>query len=315
MTKGINTLRDHFARMPNGPDDRLERLCSIVVDGCPLGDYPTDEERDNEQERRFEELQWAAIALVGCDADLEISELRTLPPGGGRPTADFEATMRRGRVVRLELTSIVFELEKQQCEYFARIAGGARKLLILEDEYRYKGRFIYRAYHPAGMTIGQSEATSGAKELAAFIISNSRLAGVSNDLLPADDPESYPTLYQLGVHVVHVSSEGKTQVMWEPLIEPLDTDGALEVFDGMCRKKGAKIAGYSDDGVFPVWLVFTTESLKQTYLALATVQRLANVDTVDPRPFVRILVGCYTAGVTFIEPYQKPRYTSLSTTP
>lgn len=297
------------------PRDRLERLCAMIFDGHPLGDYPTDIPGDRESEKRFKEMQWAAVAFIGCNADFEIRELRSLVPRHGKPTADFEGTLRGGDIVRIELAGIVFELEQRQREYFARIAGDALELLIGRREpIITEGTFMYRVYDPDGVRLdrhGQSQATA---ELARFIESNLRLRAEPTRLLLVDDADQYPTLTSLGVYVFCQKPKGATHIMWDPIRKPLDPDAALAEFDRVRTEKTTKFAGYSDDGSIAVWLLSNVESLEQTYIALSTVQALRYVDTIDPRPFSRVMVGCVTAGVIFAEPYRRPRYTSLSTT-
>ncbi|MGC2651231.1 MAG: hypothetical protein WA304_10565 [Candidatus Cybelea sp.] len=229
-------------------------------------------------------------------------------------TADFEASMKEGSKLRIELARIVFELERQQNEYFASIAGDAERLLDQSNSFLNEGTFMYRVYDPEGTTIGRHDVNIAAAELACFIQDHVQLRADPRRLLPVDDGERYPSLNRLGVYVFCADDEGPTHVMWDPLLEPLDPDAAIEVFDRVRIEKARKFPGYSDNGALPVWLVFGVQSLKQRYLPLSTVNALSHVDTVDPRPFARILVGCYTAGVTFIKPYQRPRYTSLSTT-
>lgn len=95
-------LRDYFeetrARIDGGPDhyaERRARMAAMIVDGCPVGDYETDVQRDYERWKRFEELQWLALALMSCDADLEFTEFRSLAPRHGvrhRITKPFGST-------------------------------------------------------------------------------------------------------------------------------------------------------------------------------------------------------------------------------
>ncbi len=309
------TLRDHFARvLGGGADGRFGRLCSIIVDGTPLGDHRTNVQRNREEAKRFVELQWAAIALVGCDADLQIREIRSLAPRHGAATPDLEAALRDDRTVRLELSRIVFGSENQQNAYFATIAGVAQQTLEKVPAYANAGTFHYRVYDPNGTKIGKREALAGAAELAAFIQGEARLQKCSASMY-APDAGQYPTLSRLGVHVCHDEPVGTAvSVMWDPMTEPADVPGALDVFNRIRTEKAAKVSEYSDGGTVPVWLVFAAQSLKQKFLALSLVNHLAGVNMVDPAPFERVLVGCYAAGVTFLEPGKPPRYTSLTTT-
>lgn len=296
------TLQDHFARVLGvDADGRFARLCSISVDGVPLGNQRADVARNREEEKRFVELQWAAIALVGCDADLEVRELRSLAARHDVATPDFEAALRDGRTVRLELSCIVFGSENQQNKYFDAIARIAQQTLEKMPAYANAGTYHYRVYDPNGTKIGKDEAKVGAVELAAFIQSDGRFKKVSSSMYLAQ-ADRYPILSRLGVHVCHDEPAGTPiGVMWDPMSEPADIQGALGVFERIRSDKGAKVAEYSDNGAVPVWLVLAAQSLKQEFLALSVVNHLEHVNTIDPAPFERVLVGCYTAGVTFLE--------------
>jgi hypothetical protein len=308
------TLADHFARSRGSLPGRYGRLCNILVDGRRLGDCPIGVVRSREEEKRFEEMQWAAIALVGCDADLEVLELRSIAARHDRATADFDATLRAGGYVRLELARIVFAIERAQNEYFASIAGRTQEVLETDSSSADLGMFVYRVYDPARTTIGRQDVSVAVPELATFIRRGPRLRHPSRTLHRVMDAKRYPTLVRLRVHVCHEAASEPTRVMWDPLLDPIDSDAAIDVFNRIRLQKAIKVPEYSENGTFPVWLVFGAQSIRQKFIALSTVQALSRVDAVDPRPFARILVGCYTAGVTFVEPYQKPHYTSLSTT-
>ena len=168
------TLSDHFARSPGALPERSARLCGLIIDGLRLGDYPIGVERSREEEKRFEEMQWAGVALVGCDADLEIGELRSLAPRHDRATADFDATLRASGHARLELARIVFDVEKEQTEYFASIAGKAQELLVSEHSGNL-GTFVYRVYDPSRTNISRQDVKTAAPELADLIRTDSRL--------------------------------------------------------------------------------------------------------------------------------------------
>lgn len=308
------TLRQHFeALLGNISPERVERLCAIVIDGQTLGSYPTGIHRDREAEKRFEEMQWAAVALVGCDVDREIVELRSPEPRLGEATADFEAIVRSGDGVRLEVARLVFRVEREQTEYFASIGGDANALLN-RDDFAEKGTFLYRVYDPTRTRIGRDEVHLAVPELARFVRTTPGLLQNPNRLIAVKDERNYPTLSRLQVSVFHNGVSGQTHLMWDPLIEPLDTAGAVKVFRDLLEGKAQKVPGYSDNGAVPVWLVIGVYSITQKYIALSTVQALASMDSIDPRPFTRVLVGCTTAGVTFTVANQRPSYTSLSST-
>lgn len=98
------------------------------------------------------------------------------------------------------------------------------------------------------------------------------------------------------------------------MIERSDPHRALAQFNAIRTQKATKIAQYSSGGAHPVWLVFGAMSFRQHFIALTLVQHLSERDDIDPAPFASVLVGCYTAGVTFTHAGKRPKYTSLTTT-
>lgn len=305
------TLRDHFAAGLGQANGRLARLCNLTVDGIPLGDYAADAARTPEERKRFEEMQWLGIALVGCDADLDLQQVRYVGRAPSMP--DLEGVTNGGHTVRIEVSRIIFGDEMEQNKYFATIAGLAQQHLTQSAATAMEGKFIYRAYESAG-PISRVEAEQCAHEMANFITNDSRLRRPSTSMYNATDQTRYPLLARLGVYVCHSELDAPVTVLWDPMIEPSDPHKALEQFSAVRRQKAGKIAAYSGGGIYPVWLVCGALSLRQHFVALTLVQHLAECEDIDPAPFARVLVGCYTAGVTFERVGQRPKYTSLTTT-
>jgi len=309
----MGALRDHFARGRGDPHTgRFNRLCSLVLDGKPLGDYPLDIARSAEEQQQFEELQWLGIALVGCDADLDIDQVFYI---GHTPTLpDFEASTKSGQTVRIELSRVLFGRELQQNNYFAMIAGRAQQVLERSASTAKAGEFIYRVYNESVGAISRKDAERAAAEMATFIENDERLHAPSTTLYAATDVTLYPTLSRLGIHVTHSEDDGMPiRVLWDPMSEQSDPAAAVRQFDAVRSEKARKFSRYSESGKYPVWLAFGAMSLRQHFIALTLVNSLAERDDIDPSPFARILVGCYTAGVTISCAGERPHYTSLTT--
>lgn len=314
-TAEVTTLREYFAAFfGRTSPERFERLCAIRVDGKELGAYPTGIKRSREEQKRFEEIQWAGIALVGCDADLEVVEIRSLAPRRGQSTADFEAVTKTGERPLLELARIIDAKQIEQDNYFALIAGRAQSILEQTSGFADAGRFLYELRYGPRSSISRKDAERAAAELAALIISDERLHHASVYKYEVQDANAYPVLTKLGVFVNHDEDDAEpTRVLWHVGIEPADSKRSVAIFEDIRRKKGAKVAAYSNAGSVPVWLALAAFSNRQRFVAIATVNALKET-TLDPAPFSQILIGCFTAGVKFTEPDKPPDYTSLSTT-
>lgn len=303
------TLRDYFhSQFQGGSDALIERLSAIVIDGQPLGGYETSIARNYEEQKRFEELQWAGIALVGCNADFDIREIRSVPPTGVGATADFEATLLDGSVAKLELARVVIGEDLQQASYYTKIARYAED--TLRAACAAPTTFIYRAYD--AKNIGEKDARRASDELAEFIQSEAGLRVRSTTLYRAGN--AYPTLSRLGVHVCHYEDGGaEARVLWDPLKKSVDRSALLAAFRSVFEKKRNNVRHYTADGK-PIWLVLgVPPSPYDMFRALALVQRLGET-TLNVSPFARVLVGCYTAGVEFEVGNESPIHRSLTPT-
>lgn len=161
-------LRDYFAdHFRNGDERRFERLCNVIVNGRPLGTYELDITRTKAEWKRFVEIQWAGFALVGCDADLQIAELRTQPERGDATTPDFEATLIAGGNVQIELVRLILEDELPQIKYYDEI-GRETQAALSQGPLSNAGEFIFRSQDGI-YAIGNAEVAEIAHELALYI--------------------------------------------------------------------------------------------------------------------------------------------------
>lgn len=168
------TLRDHFSAGLGPANGRLVRLCNLIVDGMPLGDYSANAANTPEEHKRFEEMQWLGIALVGCDADLELQQIRYV--GNAPSMPDFEGHTTTGHTVRIEVSRIIFGDEMEQNKYFATIAGLAQKCLAQSDATATDGEFVYRVYGENAGPITRTEAEQCAHEMAHFMIARESIS-------------------------------------------------------------------------------------------------------------------------------------------
>jgi len=300
------TLAEYFeeskVQVHGGPDyfaARRVRMAAMIVDGRPVGEYETIVLRDYEGWKRFEELQWLALAMVSCDADLEFREYRSLVPRPGRATPDFEAVRADGGVVRIEIFRLIDKAERLYLDAIARIAAGAQAHIEASAPTASGQRFVH--FYDAVPT--RRDVTSAVPELAAFILSDPRLRRPSLTLWKAG-PE-YPTLHRLNAHVAFDDPEGSLRVIVRPDRSLANQAATVEAFYTLVDKKRQKFSEYSDG--CPVWLACAVKT--QLFYPLGTIQELGQDANFDPRPFERVLAGCFTAGVTFEQPFEPPRRT------
>jgi hypothetical protein len=302
------TLADYFEAtkvdVSSAPDyaaGRRLRLKSLIVDGRPLGDYELDAVSGKESAKRFTELQWLAISLIGCDTDREVRAVTSLAPRSV-PTADFEATTASGSLVRVD------EREKRLLNAVTGIHSEVQARLDRGIPGVTGGEFSARLYPGADPTWG--DVASAAAEFASFMQDIVRRRDPSVTLWPADS--EYSTLKKLGACLAYLSADKPPRFFLRPALVTSNHQATLQIFERLVTKKKAKFADYSEG--YPVWLSIAVESVITPFQALGFVQFLQGLDSFDPAPFERVLVGCFTAGVTFTKSRRRPRYTSLDTT-
>lgn len=276
------------------------------MDGKPLRDYEVDAPTDKQSRNRLREMQWLAIVLLGCDADSELRDIRRLDERS-IPTADFEATTKRGEILRIELGNVVSEEEMRSSSAIRRMESEVQRRLRSNPD-GVRGGFSARLY--PGISPTGSDVAPATAELIGFIREIAAVAVPSRKLYPAGN--QYGTLQKLGAHVAYLGRREEPIFQLRATHQVSNYNATMERFARLLRKKKTKVESYS--GGYPVWLAVAVESPVVPLLAIGFVQYLQSVDTVDPAPFERVLVGCHTAGATFTKSGQKPRYTSLDTT-
>lgn len=307
MSRGeqIRTLADYFeaakSDVTGGPDftmGRRSRMKDLIVDGEPLGDHAVDAPTEKKARSRFKEMQWLAISLLGCDADLELRDVRRLDERSV-PTADFEATTKGGEILRIELGNVVDEEEMRSDRAIRRIESEVQRRLS-SNVAGMGGEFASHLY-PGAAPIGSYVAPATA-EFIGFIREIAAVAQPSRKLHPAGS--KYGTLEKLGARLAYRGESVEPKFKLRAAHKVSDHSATMKSFMSLLSKTGG----------YPVWLVLAVESPVVPFLAIGFVQYLQSLNTIDPAPFERVLVGCYTAGVTFTDAGHRPRYTSLDTT-
>lgn len=302
------TLRDHVERtklqVHGAPDlaaPLRERMLEVSFDEKALGNFELEEQK--EPAKRLNEMHALAYALVGCDVDRELVDVHPMPTRKEIPTPDFEAVTCDGPV-RIELCRLV-DAEKRYLNALDQIATRVYRLLIADAAMAcLTGTITLRFY---GDMPRASHIEMAVAELARALPSVAPYTPPSTTLWPFG--VEYVTLHRLGAHWARTSASGSLQLQIEPNKGLSFRDDALRQFDKMFQKKAGKIEHYSDG--MPVWLVMYDDT--RVSYPLGTIQALSERQDFDPRPFARVLVGCFTAGVIF-EPALPPRITSPMST-
>jgi hypothetical protein len=313
LTENKRTLADYFDQRPRttgAPDytsPRYERLKRLVVNGQPLGDYDSDARLDRRAQKVFIEMQWTGIALVGCDADLEITSLQSLDEEHGKTTPDFEVMTKAGQRVLIEHSRLVVADEMQEQNARKNLLHRIQVAVDKRADFA-RGTFYVRFYSDSKLNF--RDLRKATPELLAFLECVAQKPASATSLREAGP--AFPTLHRLGVHVAYEPGSDLARVVVQAPMTLSSHSDDRRLFQERVDEKKAKFGGYNV-GV-PVWLVLSAESPTTPLKAISIVEQLRYVDSFDPRPFARVMLGCLTAGVTFSELGKLPKYTSLDTT-
>jgi hypothetical protein len=290
---------------PGLTNTRLHRMLALKFDGRPLGDHELPHENEKEKLKHVNEMEALAYALVGCDVDLEIADVETLSPRPGKATPDFEAILRGGRRVRIELSRLTDEDEKRYLDVLGKIARMVEKKLAGIDGTGGGGEVVFRFYGDTPPTVSDVKAASA--EVVQVIIEQVARASPSSRLY-AVGPER-PTLHALGTYWALRDREGPTRMSVDPSRQRANQRAATATFLPIIMEKRTKFADYSDGK--PVWLVLYVDT--RLFYPLGVINSLRGETSFDPAPFERVMLGCFTAGVIFEEANRRPQYSSLTT--
>jgi hypothetical protein len=285
---------------------RRERLLRMLFDGRPLGEHGLPPDATKEQRKRIDEMLALGHVLVGADVDYEIDAIFSLTPRGHVPTADFEAVLLRGGRAKIELCRLADETEKQYIDALSEIGRRAEALLSLGGglDALIGSDTIYIRFYD-GIPSARDVVAASA-ELADVVAKECPARRASTSMFEVGP--QYPVLNSLGAHWARMAESSTARIMMDPMLHVVRPN--LEAsFDPMFAKKAKKVAQYADG--HPVWLALYGDT-GMTY-PLGAVQASAGRAGFDPRPFERVIVGCFTAGVVF-ENGVPPRYASLSAT-
>ncbi|MGB7048258.1 MAG: hypothetical protein WBD57_08055, partial [Candidatus Cybelea sp.] len=218
-------------------EERRERWCALVFDGVPLGDRFTGDPN-------FEEAASLAMVLVSCGVDREIESLTRLVERQGIHTPDFEARLREGRTVRIEVTQFT---DSEAMGYQNR--WGA--VFDVVQDKRKSDPILSKALVGLAVVfifVNGSPAYEIKEEVADEILAVLADLDRTTELHRAIKvPEKYPSLSHLGAHVSITSrNEATTKVQFRLPSWLSEVDRILASVPVMMAKKAAKHEGYSD---------------------------------------------------------------------
>lgn len=295
MADHVETTRVRVSPGPDHPSEWHVRLNGLRFDGRRLSEHLlTDEKEPN---KRLNEMLGLGHSLVGCGADFEIAEIRSLQPREGRATADFEATLRTAGTVRIELCRLADRSEKQYQdalnEIWRRTNEALRSTPDVLARLGTEDTFFVRFYDDVPTS---KDIAPAARELTALILDEGGRIPRTASMRRAG--AHYPTLHRLGTNWTRLPDGENVGLRIDPLLHVVGRPNPKAAFRPMLAKKAEKFTSYSDDGI-PVWLAFYVDSQIGVATAYATVEEIERDGGVDPSPFERVLVGCLTKGVTF----------------
>lgn len=305
------TVRDWYGQVKNppigAPDSlapRRERICALVFDGLPLGEHFVDEPR-------YEESDMLANVLVACDVDREIASIESLPERGTKRTPDFEALLRGGRAVRIEVTQFADRAVRAYMGDLNSVFTPAQAAWREDAEIlaRIAGMHIFFDF-PDDAPRGQSRRTAA-----------DEILRVLRSIEPADvrpmhltePPADCKLLKSLNVlWAISAMGQADTRVQFRPPLTLADAGRVIAASSDTLRDKKGKHSDYSDNGQHDVWLaIFVSDGV--SYVGLTAIQEMAdNAANLDPHPFERLMIGNHVAGVLLDSKQRFAIYRSVS---
>ncbi len=278
---------------PEGPEPISSwdtRIGRIVFDGRPLAEHVLSAEK--EPVKRINEMLGAAYALVGAHVDREVRDLRSLPTRQGRNTADFEATLVGGSIVRIETCGLTNELEQLYINALSAIGHRAGIELAKHPDVMEKSPYFVRFYK---RVLGPRDIKAVSEELAALLIREGPCASKTTSMSRVGP--QYPLLHELEANWTRLDDRHRrTGVILDPLLHLLGSTRPRDAFPILFAEKAGKYDEYSDGGTVPVWLaMYVRASLTIPY---GDVEALID-QSPAPTPFDRLIIGTKTIGKAF----------------
>jgi hypothetical protein len=305
------TAREYFERtkliVHGAPDsmlERRERWYALVIDDTPFGEHDASEPH-------FEERAALAMILVSCGVDREISHIRRVEERQDAHTADFEAELNDGRIVRIEVTQFndqdaltyqnhwnaVFDIVQERRRADANLSKHLVGLGVVFD--------IPNASLPYSI---KQEA---AGEILSVLTELDPSAVLRNSVVV---PDKYPILHHCGArYCIADRAAPETSVKFTLPLGLSDVDRILDSVPVQLAKKAAKYGGYSDAGKVPVWLAVFARDEASGFNLPAIQEMMSNAKSIEVEPFERLMVANMVAGLLVDADRSRPAvYQSLT---
>jgi len=304
----VKNVSDYYASFNRleGPGDeyiyaRRTRILALNIDGIPFGDWPLDHPK-------FPEADMLANALASNHIDGEIDSIRSLPERGTVPTPDFEATLRSGAVVRIEVTTFADPVVRRYVGDLNSIFTPLQSQWPTDPEIAQAMKGIRIVFSFPGPTPPANQRQAVRDEILSIMrrVDTNLARSLNRFAVPSD----CPVLQGLGASFILRPTEAAAgELKYDPNRDVATVDGIVDAAAPILASKIAKFDDYSAGGTIPVWLaIFVGDGI--SYKGLTAIQKLAHSELrVDPGPFDRLLVGNYVVGFYINrEPPDSPAY-------
>jgi hypothetical protein len=265
----------------------------IVIDGQPLGDHllpPDSSPTINEDVKKVNERIVVAKLLVAADLDGQLESLTSLKERP-QPTADFDAMLHDGQLVKIEVSSLADPSEKQSNSTLNKTLWGLTAA-VNEIPRAPNSPHVHFAFPAVPFPSQRKRVVS---EMVVVIATLVPTVKPSSRLYEAD--ARHPMLEALGVHWNLESRRGDaTTVTVRPWRMPSpDIETLVDQITYILPKKQQNYKDYSD-GAFPVWLVLLIDAW--SHFPLSAIEPLTR-RVIHPAPFDRLIIGCNSGALVY----------------
>lgn len=291
---------------PSDPmTQRYLRWCALVIDGRQFGDHPMPDPH-------FEEKAALAIILVSCGVDQDVVCARRLEERQTVHTPDFEAMLRNGQTVRIEVTQFNDQDAMTYQNQWNAVFGIVQHRRAEDPTLRQ---------HLCGLGIVFEIPRASPKfEIASDVAEEilSLLRSIDRNIVrrPVVVPEAFPALHYCGAtYQIADTGLSHSTVRFALPLGISDPQRILASVPVRIAAKAAKHFDYSDGGAVPVWLaVFARdEAAGYNLTAIQELARTAKEVTVEP--FERLMIANTVAGLLVDANRMGPAYYRSLTVP
>jgi hypothetical protein len=281
---------------PSHLDEIGERALAIIIDGIPFGDHGLPDSASatyREDIQRLNDRLTATKLLVAAGLDQQIGCLETLAPRQ-QATPDFDATLVDASNVRIEVSTILDDRDKQFSVALNNIAG---RLYDEVEKLPAQTKSVDVMFLLPDVVYRQREVASLVSEFVE-IVSNVPQDLRAGTTVYGFDATAQPIAARLGIGWSLQNRDAARPIAnvrpWQ--FERRDIKGIVDAVDGIIAQKAAKWNDYSDGGQIPVWLVLVIESF--SHYPLAAIHPISE-KAITVKPFEKMIIGCVTSALLY----------------